>query len=708
TTDPSEIFGTIAINLNPDSINALWTLTGPNNYEEDGNVDTLLSNMKIGDYTVTWGDITGWATPLSEMKSLVSDSMVTFSGDYIENSGVIFIVIDSAIDESYMPWTLTGPNNYSLDEIGDMTLGGLAFGDYTITWLPVLGWVEPASETKTLLPDSTLVFIGNYVEDTGVIFIDPSPDYIEAPWSLVGPNWYRNSSNGDTTLVDLEYGYYAIIWEELPGWISPPSENKTLVADSSLTFKGLYIQNIGTIIVDSSPDDIDAPWSLSGPHGYQEVSSGDQTFHELDTGEYTITWLEVDGWITPDQESETLDLVDTLVFSGNYIVDSGAVVVNPHPTWLNAQWVLNGPDDGVWSGEGAMTFPDMVSGDYIISWDDIGGWITPFRNTELTLIAGDTLTFEGIYIEEYPGPSPPPMIQVSAGSFIMGDGYSYCGEDEREVTLTRDFYLGQHEVTNQEYLEALQWAYDHGHVTVADSWVLDNLDWGSLPLLVIDGTNTEILFDGAGTFYLRESQSYEAQDAYPEGYDPSNHPVKLVSWYGAARYCDWLNLLEGLPRAYEHTGDWSCNGGDPYGVEGYRLPTDAEWEFAAQFDDGRIYPWGNEDPDCSQANYILVWPTTCVGWTAPVGSYPDAPGALGLSDMAGNVHEWCNDGHECMLGTNPEVDPLGPTGKINRVHRGGSWSKTYGMLQCANRYGRIADSASNDLGFRIARTASAP
>ena len=65
------------------------------------------------------------------------------------------------------------------------------------------------------------------------------------------------------------------------------------------------------------------------------------------------------------------------------------------------------------------------------------------------------------------------------------------------------------------------------------------------------------------------------------------------------------------------------------------MPTDAEWEYAAQWDDERIYPWGDEDPDCSCANFYTG--TYCVYWTTPVGSYPDAPEVLGLSDMAGNL-----------------------------------------------------------------------
>jgi len=318
------------------------------------------------------------------------------------------------------------------------------------------------------------------------------------------------------------------------------------------------------------------------------------------------------------------------------------------------------------------------------------------RVTEFTVSSIDSLTF---YDEAF---SVPAMVEVPAGVFRMGDGVATCGFDEREVTLTRSFLLFQHTVTNQEYLEAVQWAYDHGYVTATTLSALDNLDGSTEELLDLDDEHCEIQFDGTSSFYLRESPSTFAQQAYPGGYDPSNHPVKEVTWYGAVRYCDWLSLQAGLPRAYEHDGDWVCNGGDPYGAEGYHLPTDAEWEYAAQWNDERIYPWGNEDPDCSRVNFYHT--DYCVGWTSPVGSYQDAPEALGLSDMAGNVWEWCNDRWVCDLGTNPETDPPGPTSGTLGVLRGGSWGGISSDLRCACRYYSTLDYGASYIGFRAART----
>lgn len=328
-----------------------------------------------------------------------------------------------------------------------------------------------------------------------------------------------------------------------------------------------------------------------------------------------------------------------------------------------------------------------------------GGTVVALACIAPVLLAGcSNTTGPGDSHEDTPG-----MILVPAGSFMMGDGAAACGQAERDVTLTRDFYLGEHEVTDQEYMEALQWAYDHGYVTATVSSVSDGLDGSTVELLDLDSSyGCEIQFDGAGTFYLRESPSAHAQSAYPSGYDPADHPVKVVTWYGAARYCDWLSLQADLPRAYEHSGDWLFSMGHPYDVAGYRLPTDAEWEYAGQWDDERIYPWGDEPPDCTRANY-----SGCVGWTAPVGSYPDAHQALGLSDMAGNVLEFSNDWWSCDLGTASVTDPVGPESGSARVIQGGSWRGVPEYLACAYRNYYATPSFVKDcLGLRVARTAS--
>lgn len=274
------------------------------------------------------------------------------------------------------------------------------------------------------------------------------------------------------------------------------------------------------------------------------------------------------------------------------------------------------------------------------------------------------------------------FVMVPAGEFEMGDGYGMCGFDMHSVTLTRDFFLGRMEVTNLFYAVMAQWAYDNGHVTVTTSSLRDNLDGSSVELLDLDDSDCRVSFS-AGVFSVES------------GYQ--NHPVVEVSWYGAAAYCDWLSMKSGKTRAYDHS-TWKCNGGDPYGAEGYRLPTDAEWEYAGQFDDERIWPWGNTAPVCGQTNFL-----GCVGGTTPVASYP-AYTDLKVFDMAGNVHEWMNDWFVCNLGLDAQTDPVGPASGSVKVFNGGSFNNGQTWVRPSDRRSSVPTYASGYGGFRVART----
>jgi formylglycine-generating enzyme required for sulfatase activity len=187
----------------------------------------------------------------------------------------------------------------------------------------------------------------------------------------------------------------------------------------------------------------------------------------------------------------------------------------------------------------------------------------------------------------------------------------------------------------------------------------------------------------------------------PEGNDL---PVNRVSWTDAVEFCNRLSKLKGLAPAYRIEKDkvaWLRE------ANGYRLPTEAEWEHAARGIDERIYPWGNEPPSAQ-----LCWSGARLSKVlhrrhgpSPVGSYPKGASAFGLLDMAGNVWEWCWDCYGSYTPTDLLViDPVGPSAGKTRVLRGGSWKTGAATrLRAAARGKFVASLSSEDVGFRCAR-----
>jgi formylglycine-generating enzyme required for sulfatase activity len=250
------------------------------------------------------------------------------------------------------------------------------------------------------------------------------------------------------------------------------------------------------------------------------------------------------------------------------------------------------------------------------------------------------------------------MVSVPAGTFIMGgpQGDSRVGRDEKP----------EHEVFVSAFL------IDRCEVTV-----------------------------GAFRQFVKESGYKplgEWDDASFE--QKEDHPVVNVSWWDAIHYCNWRSRVEGLQPCYnENTGE--CD----FSRDGYRLPTEAEWEKAARGTRRRTYPWGDAEPDADgiiRANYSRK--KDGFYYTVEVWRFQEYKSPYGAIGMAGNVQEWCNDRYDAgYYQSTSYKDPVGPLKGESRVLRGGFWFSDAGQLRASERTADAPGYINEYTGFRCAR-----
>ncbi len=458
----------------------------------------------------------------------------------------------------------------------------------------------------------------------------------------------------------------------------------------------LVAPQVGAITINPEPNSISAPWQITGPNNVTLSAEGDSTLAGVVAGSYTLTWESVEGWTTPSPAAETQTLAanGTLTFTGTYVAQTGTITINPEPNSIGAAWQIAGPNGFTLSADGDTTLADVAAGSYTLTWESVEGWTTPSPAAETQALTLDgVVTFAGQYC-------PGCFVSIPSGTFMMGSPTNELlrntDETQHQVTLTHSIYVQTTEVTNLQYMELAQWAYDNGHVTATSASLSDELDGSTQELLELDGADPsygtcEVSFI-AGVFSC---------------INPT-HPVKYVTWYGSVAYCDWLSLQQGLPRAYSHA-TWQCNSGNPYMAVGYRLPTEAEWEYACRAGTQTPFHTGSCLDAGTEANYNGVYPyNECpagpyVGRTVPVVSYP--ANAFGLYNVHGNLWERCNDWYVWFSYDGTVTDPVGPGTGSYRVIRGGSWDGAAGLCRSACRGAFLPDRGHGCVGFRPVRSA---
>ena len=292
----------------------------------------------------------------------------------------------------------------------------------------------------------------------------------------------------------------------------------------------------------------------------------------------------------------------------------------------------------------------------------------------------------------------PEMVLIPSGEFEMGDHHDGDPEELPVHTVYVDsFYMSRYEITNGQYRDFLNSA----DVKVVSGTVYATADSSnSYPycLTTTGSIYSHITWSGSSFGVLSGKE---------------DHPMVMVSWYGSVAYCNWFSEQDGLQPCYNLV-TWECE----FSKDGYRLSTDAEWEYAArggEYYPYYRYPWG-DTIDGSMANYSGSgdpYEAESYPWTTPVGYYDgnqtpagaDMANGYGLYDMIGNVYEWCNDWWDSSYySVSPYDNPQGPASGTTHVIRGGSWSNDTTKSRVSNRQGPFGPAfMDHSIGFRIAR-----
>ncbi len=262
---------------------------------------------------------------------------------------------------------------------------------------------------------------------------------------------------------------------------------------------------------------------------------------------------------------------------------------------------------------------------------------------------------------------------AEGGTFKMGspDNEGETNEKPQHDVTVSTFYISKYETTNAEYIEFLNSAEVEAHGSKDGVELIDMDD----DTIAVENIGGEFRFkDGVTQF------------------PTSDTPVANVTWYGAVEYANWLSNQAGLTPVYTITGtdvtaSWEANG--------YRLPTEAEWEYAARggaLSEGYTYAGSNN------ADNVAWYTDNSGGSTHPVGQKED--NELELYDMGGNVWEWCWDWYGSYL-PESQTNPNGPSSGSSRVGRGGSWDLDARFLHSAHRYIINPGASIGRVGFRL-------
>ena len=362
------------------------------------------------------------------------------------------------------------------------------------------------------------------------------------------------------------------------------------------------------------------------------------------------------------QTGEILNLTAVQCSDGSMIMDITYDLIGEEESYtITATVSFDGGDNylPVYSAGGDIGANISPGNDKQIQWQIALDYPDSFSNTARMKITAES---SAAY--------PVVMVSIPGGSFQMGctpEGDDDCSTNEfpRHTVTLSSYAISATEITSCQYADYLNAALAAGFITATSSSV--HGPWNG-------AGNYEYIYL-AGSYNGVSANINYSDNEFTVNEGMENYPVVYVSWYGAVAFAEYY---------------------------GGRLPTEAEWEYAAR-SGGTEEKWSGTGSEAQLPEYAWYSANNNPYGPKPVGT--KLPNSLGLYDMSGNVYEWCSDWYSSgYYDVSPEVNPQGPLSGSYRVRRGGYFSGNAYSLRCSSRYYSYPSITLSGIGFRMAST----
>lgn len=394
-------------------------------------------SLPLGSWGVTFNAIPNlWQSPQPQIVTLnTPDVYVDLQAVWVRELGTVNIYVHPPAGS----WRLTGPDGVDQTGTGEITLGGMPTGNYTLEWQPLATYDPPVPVTLTrfLYPNMSVVFNGTYTPRIGegiaqvsVVLVPQAALDAGGQWQINGGPWLNS---GD--VVEVPDGNSTLTYKDLPGWTAPVTQTLFFERDKTTTLMREYIRHKGTVIVDVDPNT--AQWELTDGDGNLIPGTGDQVLTYVPAGTISVQWLPLASYTEPSPNPAVFTLNNNATYrvTGAYVpvigAGEGIVRVFLHPDGAvnaGAQWRLLG---GEWRSSGGMqAVPD---GEQVIRFREIEGWQPPADMT-VNVVRDTTNDFHATYVRLYGSLQVQVTPETASWLVVDADGQEHAGTGDALLT----------------------------------------------------------------------------------------------------------------------------------------------------------------------------------------------------------------------------------------------------------------------------------